>query len=328
MIRIGRGTRIAAAAVVALLSFGCGADDPVASPETLGFRAGSGFFDGERFDATEEWLGRDILYTVQFTGRQDPQDMNGSAFGLLADENADLPDYVDRLSLSITVPLAFGQANARDREGRDAIAERLSEVATGELDDAYVRLGARLVEAGYGDAIIRLGHEFSGSWAPWSSRTNEQQFIAAWRHVHGVLRSVSPDFQFDWTTTRSGWLEWGSAAYPGDDYVDIVGMDVYWRTQVLGTTWDSNTFEREFLRPMRDHRDFAGSRGKELSYPEWGLSGSDSPGFIEAMHDWFARFEVRGPGGLRYHSYFDSGEEFELAQYPAAARRYRELFGP
>lgn len=319
------------AAVLALLGtslLACGSsDDATVAPETLGFRASSGLFDSAAFDEAERWLGTDIYFTIQFTGRKDTQEMNGSVFGLLAADDADLPDYADDLTLSITVPLAFGESNARDKDGRSAVAANLNAVTAGEFDDAYLRVGQRLVEGGYGDAIIRLGHEFNGSWAPWSSRTNEDLYVAAWRHVHGVLRSVSHDFEFDWTATRPAWFEWGAAAYPGDEFVDIVGMDVYFRAQTQDGPWDSNLFEREFLRPMRDHRDFAESRGKPVSYPEWGMSGSDTPGFIEAMHDWLADMDADEPGGLRYHAYFDSGADFDLGQFPASEQRFRELFG-
>ena len=316
------------AALLASTLVACGStDDETVDPSTLGMRANSGLFDGEAFDEAERWLNADILYTVQFTGRKNTQEMNGSAFGLLAADDAELPAYADDLSLSITVPLGFGESNARDRDGRDAVAANLRSVISGEFDDAFVRVGQRLIEGGFPDAIIRLGHEFNGSWAPWSSRTNEELYIAAWRHVHGVLRGVSPDFEFEWTATRPAWFEWGPAAYPGDAYVDIVGMDVYWRAQSQDELWDSNLFEREFLRPMRDHRDFAASHGKELSYPEWGLSGSDTPGFIEAMHEWLAAMKPDVAGGLRYHAYFDSGEDFDLSQFPASERRFRELFG-
>lgn len=321
-----RRNRWAVLAVVMLVT-ACASNDPVANPAALGMRVSDGFFDGDAFDDAERWLNADINYTVQFTGRQDPQDMNGSAFGMLASEDADLPRYVDDLTLSIAVPLGFGTANARDKDGRAQVANNLRAVADGQVDEAYVRVATRLVEAGYDDAIIRLGHEFSGAWAPWSSRTNEEVFIAAWRHVHGVLRGVSPGFEFDWTTTRPAWFEWGSAAYPGDDYVDIVGMDVYWRALVLNEVWDSNTFEREFLQPMRDHANFAASHGKQLSYPEWGISDADSPDFVVAMHDWFAGLPSAGPGALRYHAYFNSGDAFGLDQFPAVSRQFRDSFG-
>jgi hypothetical protein len=305
---------------------GCGADSGPPSA-TLGFRAGAGLFDDEEFLETEEWLGHPIAYTVQYTGRRSQRDMNGSAFGLLAGESATLPEFAHRLKLSITVPLGFGTANAGDREGREQIRANLVEVAEGKYDEAYRRVATRLIEAGYGDAVIRLGYEFNGAWAPWSSRTNEDEFIAAWRHVHEVLRAEGPDFQFEWTAIRPAWFEWGAAAYPGDEYVDIIGMDVYWRIHDGGFLWDAGTWERQYMRVLRDHFSFATAHGKPVSYPEWGLDGGDVPQFIEAMYEWLDGLPTQGPGRLLYHSYFDGREQFDLDQYPRARATYQRLFG-
>ncbi|MEL6890676.1 MAG: glycosyl hydrolase [Actinomycetota bacterium] len=315
-----------AAALGTVVATGCGSDQRP-SGDTLGYRAGGGLFDAEQFLAAESWLDTDIRYTVQFAGRQSQRDMNGSVFGLVADEDATLDDLADDVTLSLTVPLAFGQARAKTIEGREEIAANLLAVAEGEFDEAYERVAARLVDAGHGDAVLRLGHEFNGTWAPWSSRTNESAFIAAWRRVHDVMTSVSPDFRFDWTALRPAWQEWGVQAYPGDDYVDVIGLDVYWRVSPNQDPWDPSVWDRRYLRVMRDHQAFAVSRGKQVSYPEWGLTGADVPQYIEAMHEWLSELPASGPGSLMYHAYFDDNREFDFEQYPRARETYLELFG-
>ena len=320
LIAAGGAVAFAATALVS-------SDDERPSVDTLGFRAGGGLFDGNEFAATEEWLDREISYTVQFTGRQSQRDMNGSAFGLLVADQSDIAAYADRLDLSLTVPLGFGSADARTREGRDEIRRNLTEVASGEFDQAYLRIADRLIESGFEDAVLRLGHEFNGSWAPWSAQTNEEEFIAAWRHVHDVMSAASPDFRFDWTAVRPAWFEWGRAAYPGDDYVDIIGLDVYWRTEPGANQWDPELWRRQYDRVLNDHLSFAISRGKPVSYPEWAVGGADVPQFIESMHAWFSSLPTSGAGQLEYHAYFDGNREFDLDQYPAARGRYRDLFG-
>ena len=79
-------------------------------------------------------------------------------------------------------------------------------------------------------------------------------------------------------------------AYPGDDVVDIIGMDVY------AETWDASTSDPDkrfayFLdQPfgLKWHRDFAREHGKPISYPEWGVGTrpdghgvGDDPVFME-----------------------------------------------
>ena len=325
--RRGLGGRCAAVAIgVTLATVGCAsAEGP--DPEALGYRAGGGLFRADRFLAAEEWLGRQINYTVQFAGRQSQRDMNGSVFGLVADDSATLPDFADRVDLSITVPLAFGRATPRTIAGRDEIRRSLLDVTAGEHDSAYRRLARRLVDAGFDDAIVRLGHEFNGAWAPWSSRTNEEEFIAAWRHVHGVMREEAPGLRFEWTAIRPAWFEWAESAYPGDDVVDIIGLDVYWRATSNGDPWDRATWERDYGRVLRDHHSFAVVHGKPVAYPEWGLTGADVPQFVEAMYEWLTDLPYEGPGGLLYHAYFDDNGEYSLDQYPRSNEAFRRLFG-
>ncbi|MFK8023547.1 MAG: glycoside hydrolase family 26 protein [Ilumatobacter sp.] len=330
MTRGGRnrvGTLATSLAVAAALAAGCSESErpPV---ETLGFRAGGGLFKEPAFLEAEEWLDREIRYTVQFTGRQSQQDMNGAAFGLLVGEKSTINAYADRLELSLTVPLGFGNANARTQEGRTEIRSNLELVTSGEFDAAYRRVAERLVEAGFPDAVLRLGHEFNGAWAPWSSRTNEEEFIAAWRHVHEIMSAESPDFRFDWTAIRASWAEWGPSAYPGDDYVDVIGLDIYWRvTPADDDSWDTEVWRLQYQRVLEEHLAFAEAHGKPVSYPEWGLGGGDVPQFVEAMHEWLSDLPTEGPGRLLYHAYFDGNRQYDLDQYPASRARYRELFG-
>ena len=303
-------------------------DDRPAQPviDTLGIRVGQGLFDGESFVEMESALGRHISLTVQFAGRRSQKDMNGSVFGLVAADSATMPEFADRLDLSITIPLGFGKANGKSSEGRAEIGSNLRAVADGEFDVAYQRVAERLVDGGFGDAVIRLGHEFNGEWAPWSAINNEEAYIAAWRHVHEIFRSVSTEFLFDWTAMRPDWVERGRLAYPGDDVVDIIGLDVYWRVPVGGDAWETDRWNRQYLSVLSDHLSFAIERGKPVSYPEWGLSGGDAAGFVEAMHAWFSELPAEGPGSLRYQAYFNS-KEFALDRFPASQTAFLELFG-
>lgn len=79
--------------------------------------------------------------------------------------------------------------------------------------------------------IIRPFHEHNQTWSWWSTRcTTEQQFIALWRYfvdymkasgVHNFIYAISP--QMDKQKVEADFLE----RWPGDDYVDFIGMDCY-----------------------------------------------------------------------------------------------------
>lgn len=79
--------------------------------------------------------------------------------------------------------------------------------------------------------IFRPYHEFDGGWFWWGKpHCTREEFISLWRFtvtylrdvvgVHNFIYAFSPDNKF---TTESEFLE----RYPGDDYVDLVGMDNY-----------------------------------------------------------------------------------------------------
>lgn len=80
--------------------------------------------------------------------------------------------------------------------------------------------------------IFRPFHEHTQTWSWWGSRcTTEQQFIDLWRFtinyltakrgVHQLIFAISP--QIDSQKSESEFL----FRWPGDDYVDVIGMDCY-----------------------------------------------------------------------------------------------------
>lgn len=79
--------------------------------------------------------------------------------------------------------------------------------------------------------IFRPYHEFDGGWFWWGKpHCTREEFISLWRFtvsylrdslgVHNFLYAFSPDNRF---RTREEFLE----RYPGDEWVDMVGMDNY-----------------------------------------------------------------------------------------------------
>ena len=79
--------------------------------------------------------------------------------------------------------------------------------------------------------IFRPFHEFDGDWFWWGAAYNTaEEFKTAWKFtveylrdeldVHNILYAYSPDNSY---SSRSLYLQ----RYPGDEYVDILGMDNY-----------------------------------------------------------------------------------------------------
>ena len=111
--------------------------------------------------------------------------------------------------------------------------------------DVYLKSYAASVKAYGRPVVLRFAHEMNGQWYPWSVGINGNtatSYIAAFRHVHDVFVAQGvTNVTWAWTPNvpyaGSSSL---AAAYPGDAYVDQVGLDGYnWGTSGVGTTWQS-----------------------------------------------------------------------------------------
>jgi Glycosyl hydrolase family 26 len=270
--------------------------------------SGLGFFPGEgdgpvgaqKFRALEAWLGRNVPFVVSMTDTRDTQSFRSSVWGQFIQAGSRSLGAVTPRSV-VSVPLSFGSLYPSAATG----TAQFQAVVGGQYDDSYAYLGRALVNSGNGNAIIRLGWEFDGDWMPWSAFNNPQLYVAAYRHVHDLLRSISPGFLFDfcgnagyrWPIPRGnshiGW----DAVYPGDAYVDIVGMDVY----------DDSSNWSYFHQVLTDHLAFAMAHGKPVSFPEWALDTKygDNPAWVQNMLDWMDSLPRSGPGSLAYQSWFN-----------------------
>jgi hypothetical protein len=302
---------------------------PKLDPAKLGMYVG--FDRGDRFTQFERELGIPIRYVVTMADSRSPSAMMSSVWGQFAKREAYLPKVANRVEVILSMPLAFGPGGmGMTQAGQSTIRQNLLATAAGRLDGEFRTAARYLKEAGYGDAIIRLGHEFDGDWAPYSARNNNAAYIAAFRHVHDVFKSESSAFRFEWTAMDAHFIQYGPPAYPGNDYVDIVGLDMYWRESapITDAQWNN-----QMKNVLIAHKAFAVSKGKPVSYPEWGRSLADHSRFIDLMHGWFSSLPATGPGGLVYHSSFNepgnvgSYDPYNLDLLPKVKRRYIELFG-
>jgi hypothetical protein len=88
--------------------------------------------------------------------------------------------------------------------------------------------------------LLRFAHEMNGQWFPWAvGRPNAPNsgyagepntvanFIEAWRHVHSVVRQVNGIADARFVYCPIGNRATQRLFYPGDDYVDYLGFDLY-----------------------------------------------------------------------------------------------------
>jgi hypothetical protein len=203
----------------------------------------------------------------------------------------------------------------------------LAEVADG-VHDAEFEAAARVISEAQPRAIVRLGWEMNLGSMAWFAGDHEADYIKAFRRVVGIFRRYSADFKYDWCP---GWGPQDSPAdlaYPGDDVVDYIGLDVYDFKYDGSREQRWNTFYLNAPFGLAWHRDFATQHGKHMSYPEWGVGNfGDNPFFVQQMHDWF----VKNEKNIVYAAYFDVDglwpTQIDNDRLPQSQRLFRRLFG-
>ena len=131
---------------------------------------------------------------------------------------------------------------------------KLSEIANGRYD-TYVRSWARGIAALRYPVVLRFAHEMNGFWFPWGEQANGNrpgEYVKAWRHVHDVFAAAgatnvawlwSPNVTYPGATPLAG-------LYPGDAYVDWIGLSGYYGTEGRTSYWSFDTIFNHTLAEL------------------------------------------------------------------------------
>ncbi|WP_308204931.1 glycosyl hydrolase [Frankia tisae] len=211
--------------------------------------------------------------------------------------------------------------------------------ARGEYDNEWKKLGSFLVEHGRGDSIVRIGWEFNGTFMYWHTDADPATFRTCFQKISAAIKSTDPQVKIDWTFNAhnspvpTGNSPWG--AYPGDQYVDYVGIDAYdhFPPSKDDATWNKQC---EDVNGLCYVIRFAREHGKKVGVGEWGVAscsgdgGGDNPFYIQKMFETF-----KGAGDVMgYDAYFSDPTPGNVCstitnggQNPKAAAEYKKLFG-
>jgi len=293
-----------------------------------------GVFKATKSDVAsfESWLGSKVQDVVHFSNRDTWQQISQPQ---LTEWQG--TDY----RLIYAVPLLPRSAEATKETSMQAGAR-------GEYDTYFATLGRNLVAAGQEDAVLRVGWEFNLKTWPWGIDDHEV-FKRYFQHVVTAMRAVpGAKFKVDWNVANAAAPQDGVNYYPGDKYVDYVGVDAYdldgsvypypkacndsCRLALQTRAWEEAVFGGE--RGLDFWSFFAAKHDKPLSFPEYGLrempdgsGGGDNPYFIKQMHD----FITWAPNNVAYAAYFDvastAGEDGLRETFPDAAKNYLSWFG-
>jgi len=218
----------------------------------------------------------------------------------------------------------------------------LAGCAAGDYASYWRDFGNLMVKQGRGDSVVRLGWEMNESTMAWRA-TDTKTWIACYRNAADNLRATNPGVLLDWTInghgTPTGLCDGLSTnCYPGDDYVDIIGIDNYdhYPAATSKAVFDSAASKPEGISWLHD---FATDHGKPFSVGAGAVEyrtggGGDNPDFVTWMHSWFAAHAT----DLAYEAYFSNCDQggvqsslfsttADCTRNPNSAKRYRTLFG-
>jgi len=124
--------------------------------------------------------------------------------------------------------------------------------------------------------FILFAHEMNTPWPPWGQKPDD--YRAAFVQVSSRLKSIAPLVQMCWIPGQAWGYPWGGGGtgngydeyYPGDEYVDWVGLTVYDRD------WnENNSSEPDLFNSAVNHLYFytryAKDKGKSMMIAETAL---------------------------------------------------------
>lgn len=216
--------------------------------------------------------------------------------------------------------------------GLNVAGTTLDQAASGDFDTYYTQ-AARIIAAAPSTSdqiLVRVGHEFNldGPY-PWRVVPGDrhEEYKAAFRRFVSAFRAVSPRFRFVWNPN------WTSAsvpqydvtqAYPGDDVVDVIGLDLYY-DRAFDDPNPATAFNYARTRPfgLQWQVDFAGAHGKAMCLCEFGTNW-DRPEWIDLVYQWVTRHDYA------YAAYWDNNLAFSGklsdGRYPDSGARFRSDF--
>ncbi|GAA4257510.1 glycoside hydrolase family 26 protein [Dactylosporangium darangshiense] len=142
------------------------------------------------------------------------------------------PDSVPQTYKQGALPVISWEPWAGVKKGPNQSLYSLEKIIGGQYDSYIARFAAGVRDQRW-PVAIRLAHEMNGTWYPWAERNSGNHagdYVKMWRHVHDIFVAAG--------ATNVIWI-WSpnvitpmpqvklDPLYPGDDYVDWVGMVGY-----------------------------------------------------------------------------------------------------
>ncbi|MER7456171.1 glycosyl hydrolase [Micromonospora sp. NPDC126480] len=185
----------------------------------------------------EDILGGGVLFGMTLHDRteaavtavEEQLDCRPSVLQLFA--SVDRGISVETLNAVPGTPMLSIEPWAGAAAGREQPDWSLSATIEGRYDEKYAAL-AEAVVAYRHPMLIRFGHEMNGHWYPWGTRNGNRkgEFVKAWRHVVDIFREAgATNALWVWSPNiiRGADSRTIKEFWPGEEYVDVVGVTGY-----------------------------------------------------------------------------------------------------
>lgn len=278
------------------------------------------------FDAFGTWRGRSSDVALMYTDRSSWANLTGNTwvFGNMAGWGG---------TLIISQPLFPDDGS------------NLADCAAGKYNAHWQDFGRSMVAANRADSIVRLGWEFNGEFMYWHATNDTNTFISCWNNAASSIKSTNPQALLDWTINGHGTPGTvcnglATNCYPGDAFVDYVGIDNYdFYPNSKETPFDTIANAQEGLTWLYN---FAVQHKKRFGVGEWGVvsaagrdGGGDNAAFVQNMWNWFSTHAASG----LYEAYFNNSDVGNVqsdlfngdslscgCENPNASAQYRSLY--
>lgn len=312
-----------------------------------------------KVDQFEHWLGGQVSLAEDFQAGDSWANSTGNGWQLGPWHWWKIARPDRRVILNIPIlPGAWDKSGTSD----DPTPKSLAACAAGDYDAHWRQFADNLTSSwgDLGEVYLRVGHEMDGGWYTWRAQQgsgDEQNFAGCFKAIVKAMRAEKPlaSFKYVYNPTTLFWSkQYLIDTYPGDDYVDVVGLDIYDQTWALNTypypddcdstcrtTRQTNAWNAQ-VWTLDTIRDFAIEHGKPFAIPEWGLvtrsdghGGGDNPVYMKNMIDF-----IQNPANkVLFHVYFDvqasdgshqistGGNQDYVTPFSASTQMFKAAFG-
>jgi hypothetical protein len=294
----------------------------------------------------EAWLDHSVAWVLDFVSRVNWTDVDN--FGYV------MSPYIaagQQSSLILSIPMGV----VDDVGDGSYNPTNLAAGARGDYNSHYAGMATSLVANGFQNCVIRVGHEFNGSWYPWyvggtrvdidpSSATFNQTLPGStfykrfWIKIVTAMRAVSgANFKFVWCPTVGDQYDGASYinpadSYPGDAYVDVIAVDTYsqaYPTPVANNDpsnyaeiWDYQLNSSNGLQWCRNLANGAAGSAraglgvKQEGFTEWGVGQrEDGHGLGDSPEYVQLMYDWIAAGNVHHANYYNTPPDLAWGDY-------------